>query len=98
MSEVFKYNTDVAVQESTGKQPTLNLVGENNPILKEIMPEFDFKNPPVNPMALATVLVETCKLHKGYGLSANQCGYKHRVFVMGTGEEYVAFFNSKIIN
>jgi hypothetical protein len=46
MSEVFKYNTDVAVQESTGKQPTLNLVGENNPILKEIMPEFDFKNPP----------------------------------------------------
>jgi peptide deformylase len=49
-------------------------------------------------MALATVLVETCKLHKGYGLSANQCGLRHRVFVMGPNEEYVAFFNPKIIS
>ena len=97
MSEVFKYNTEESVQQSTGQQPTLALVAENNPILKEIMPEFDFKNPPVNPMALATVLVETCKLHKGYGLSANQCGFKHRVFVMGAEDSFVAFFNPKII-
>jgi len=96
MSEVFTYNTEEVVKQSTPQQQTLPLVGEDNPILKEVMPEFDFKNPPVNPMALATVLVETCKLHKGYGLSANQCGLKHRVFVMGANEEYVAFFNPKI--
>jgi len=96
MSEVFTYNTEEVVKQPTPQQQTLPLVGEDNSILKEVMPEFDFKNPPVNPMALATVLVETCKLHKGYGLSANQCGIKHRVFVMGHGEEYVAFFNPKI--
>jgi len=31
-------------------------------------------------------------------LSASQCGFKHRVFVMGSNEEYVAFFNPKIVS
>jgi len=98
MSEVFTYNTEEVDKQLTPQQQTLPLVGEDDSILKEIMPEFDFKNTPVNSMALATVLVETCKLHKGYGLSANQCGLKHRVFVMGHGDDYVAFFNPKIIS
>ena len=99
MSEVFNYNTDDSLKVSTGKnQPfTFTLVGETNSILKEVMPEFDFDNPPVNPSQFASTLVETCKLHKGYGLSANQCGFKYRVFVMGTNDDYVAFFNPKII-
>ena len=99
MSEVFNYNTDDSLKVSTEKkQPfTFNLVGETNSILKEVMPEFDFNNPPVNPSQFASTLVETCKLHKGYGLSANQCGFKYRVFVMGTNDDYVAFFNPKII-
>ena len=42
--------------------------------------------------------METCKYYKGYGLSANQCGLSYRVFVMGANEEYVAFFNPKIIS
>ena len=62
------------------------------------MPEFDFKNPPVNPNEFASSLVETCKHHRGYGLSANQCGFSYRVFVMGTGDDFVAFFNPEIIN
>jgi len=96
MSEVFVYNSDQ--QAAPKKQETLSLVAEDNPILKEVMPEFDFKNTDVNPMALASVLVETCKHYKGYGLSANQCGLRHRVFVMGHGDDYVAFFNPKIIS
>jgi peptide deformylase len=43
-------------------------------------------------------LVETCKKYNGIGLSANQCGFEYRVFVMGSGEEYVAYFNPKIIS
>ena len=34
----------------------------------------------------------------GIGLSANQCGFEYRVFVMGAGEEYVAYFNPKILS
>lgn len=64
---------------------------------QQIIPEFDFGNPPVDANEFASKLVETCKLHNGIGLSANQCGFLHRVFVMGSGDEYVAFFNPKIV-
>ena len=74
------------------------LVPEIHPALKSTLPEFDFKNPSVDPNTFASSLVETCKNHNGIGLSANQCGYNYRVFVMGTGDEYVAFFNPKIIS
>lgn len=63
----------------------------------DIIPEFNFANPPVDANAFASKLVETCKLHNGIGLSANQCGFLYRVFVMGSGDEYVAFFNPKIV-
>ena len=81
----------------TNNIPTFKLLGEDAPILKEVMPEFDFSNPPVNPNEFASSLVETCKLNKGYGLSANQCGFKYRVFVMGAGDDYVAFFNPELV-
>ena len=44
---------------------TFKLVAETDPILKEVMSEFDFKNPPMNPNTLASCLVETCKENKG---------------------------------
>jgi peptide deformylase len=74
------------------------LVPEIHPALKSALPEFDFAKPPVDPSGFASSLVETCKKYNGIGLSANQCGYNYRVFVMGSGEEYVAFFNPKIIS
>jgi len=100
--EILRFNTEEALnikpvpQEVTVE--TFTLVLENDPILKEILPEFDFENPSVNPNKFASSLVETCKLNKGFGLSANQCGFKHRVFVMGAGDEYVAFYNPKVIS
>jgi peptide deformylase len=101
MSEVITYHTDQPVNDaqriSTPDIKPYILVGEDNPILKEYMPDFDFGAPEIEPIELASRLVETCKLHSGYGLSANQCGIRARVFVMGAGEEYVAFFNPKIV-
>jgi peptide deformylase len=101
MSDIIKFNTEDAVKLDVVKPQITkiyNLVSETDPILKKVLPEFDFNNPPVNPTDFASALVETCKLHKGYGLSANQCGFKHRVFVMGAEDDYVAFFNPKIIS
>ena len=100
MSEIISFNTEELAKNSTAPTqsiPIFELVGENNPILQEVLPEFNFSNPPVNPNEFASSLVETCRQHKGYGLSANQCGFKHRVFVMGAEDSFVAFFNPKII-
>jgi peptide deformylase len=61
------------------------------------MPEFDFENPPVDTNKFASSMVETCIKHGGFGLSANQCGFNYRMFVMGAGENFVAHFNPKVI-
>lgn len=99
MSEVIKFNTEELVTKPVQieKPKTFALVSENDPILREIMPEFDFTNPPVNPNEFASTMVETCKQHHGIGLSANQCGFKYRMFVMGAENNYVAFFNPSIV-
>jgi peptide deformylase len=100
-SDTIIFDTSEALKIKPVVEPirveTFSLVSENDPILKEVMPEFDFDNPPVDPNKFASSLVETCIKNKGYGLSANQCGFRYRVFVMGGGNEYVAFFNPKIV-
>ena len=97
-SDVISFDTSKALEIKTEKPKNIiPLVPEYHPVLKEVMPEFNFSNPPVNPNELASALVDTCIENKGYGLSANQCGLKFRVFVMGAGDEYVAFFNPKLL-
>lgn len=98
---MITFDTDTSVREAkktTATQvKTFALVPETDPILREVLPEFDFLNPPVNANEFASTLVDTCKQLNGYGLSANQCGFRHRVFVVGTADNYVAFFNPKIL-
>jgi peptide deformylase len=103
--DVIRINTD-AWQQDLAKPTQVEqvkieifpLVPEHHPALKMKLPDFDFSNPPVDPNKFASSLVETCKKHNGLGLSANQCGYEHRVFVMGSGDNYVAFFNPEIVS
>ena len=99
--DIIRFNTEDSLTQGTvipQKTKVFNLVSEEHPILREVMPEFNFDNPPVNPNEFASTLVETCKHYHGYGLSANQCGFKYRVFVMGTNDDYVAFYNPKIVS
>ena len=99
--QIITINTDDIVEKGSATPEVhdlFQLVHESDSILKEVMPEFDFDNSPVNPSDFASTLVETCKARRGLGLSANQCGFKYRVFVMGHGDEYVAFFNPKLIS
>jgi peptide deformylase len=86
------------VQPSKVDIPTFNLLPEGSPSLSESLPEFDFANPPTNPTAFASSLVETCIKNRGLGLSANQCGFPYRVFVAGAEDNYVAYFNPKVIS
>jgi len=100
MSDIISFNTNELAKNKPKevKIPTFKLVSEGSDILYEEMPIFDFNNPPVNPTDFASSLVETCKINRGLGLSANQCGFKHRVFVAGHGDDYVAYFNPKVIS
>ena len=100
-TDTIIFNTNEALKIEQPKQqitvPIFDLVPENSIHLKVPPPEFNFETPPVDPNKFASSLVETCKKYNGYGLSANQCGYPYRVFVMGAGDSYVAHFNPKLI-
>ena len=97
--DIVLYNTEEQAKvTSATKIETFDLVPPDHPALYMVLPEFDFAKPPVDPNTFASTLVETCRKQNGIGLSANQCGFVHRVFVMGAGEEYVAYFNPKIIS
>ena len=101
MSDMITFDTEASLNDvkkiTATKVKTFALVPETDPILQEVLPEFNFSNPPVNANEFASTLVDTCKELNGYGLSANQCGFRHRVFVVGTADNYVAFFNPKIL-
>lgn len=91
---------DTATKVDTPTQPeieTFEMVGLDHPALSVALPEFDFATATINPVDFASSLVETCRKYRGLGLSANQCGFEHRVFVMGHDSEYVAYFNPKLV-
>lgn len=96
---VFKIDTSDLAQVDTKNEQneTFDLVSPDDPILREVMPHFDFENAIINPNDFASSLVETCKKNNGIGLSANQCGFPYRVFVMGSGDDYVAHYNPELL-
>lgn len=73
------------------------LVNCNDHILRQEMPQFDFQNPPVDPLDLVSDLAETMLEEGGIGLSANQCGLPYRVFVMNA-DELIPCFNPRIVD
>lgn len=74
-----------------------NLVDKNDPILKQTLEKFDFKNPPVDPVLLYQDLAQTMIEHNGIGLSANQIGLPYRAFVM-RAEDVIGVFNPIIVD
>ena len=96
--DIVLYNTAEKAEVKAAPVETFDLVAPDHPSLYKVLPEFDFGNAPINANSFASTLVETCRKYNGIGLSANQCGFEYRVFVMGAGEEYVAYFNPKILS
>lgn len=75
----------------------LELIKHDHPILKRELEEFDFKNPPTDPVELANNLIETMKANRGIGLAANQCGLPYRVFVLWSETPFVCF-NPRVVD
>jgi len=95
--DLIIYDTETREQVVQQHIDTFDLVSEDDPILRERLPLFNFETSTINPADFASSMVETCRKFNGYGLSANQCGFRHRMFVMGAGKEYVAFFNPVLV-
>lgn len=72
------------------------LVESNHPILHSKLDQFDFTNPPIDPVVLTNRLIVTMNNHNGLGISANQCGLPYRVFVIRS-EPVKVCFNPKIL-
>lgn len=68
-----------------------NLVPASSPILSQRVSNFDFNNPPVDPMELSLSLLGHLRHYKGLGLSANQLGLPYRVFVLEGDPAFVCF-------
>ena len=63
-------------------KPKYDLVDVDDPILREELPEFNFADPPVDPIEFAHELAEHMMYYNGLGLAANQLGLPYRCFAM----------------
>jgi peptide deformylase len=78
----------------------MNILKFPNPILRERMPEFNFDNPTVDPVALEKDMINLMFAYDGIGLAANQVGIPARMFVMGhkgNPEMAQAFYNPVVL-
>ena len=55
------------------------------------MEDFDFKNPPIDPMELREILYNEMMARNGIGLAANQIGLPYRCFIARTDPIKVVF-------
>lgn len=75
----------------------LPLVKDGHPQLLTELADFDFTNPPTDPVQLSNDLIETMMHNRGIGLSANQCGLSYRVFVLWSSDALVCF-NPRVVD
>ena len=68
-----------------------NLVESDDPILYQVMEDFDFDNPPIDPLDLREILYKEMEAKDGFGLAANQIGMPYRCFIARTEPAIVAF-------
>jgi len=69
----------------------------NDSVLLNKCEEFDFNNPPFDPVEFAQELVKFMYEKNGLGLAANQVGVPYRIFAMRGMPENFVCFNPKIV-
>jgi len=75
----------------------LELIKNDNPILKQKIDLFDFGNPPIDPTELSINLYETLMSSNYVGLSAPQAGLPYRAFALRT-QPGIVCFNPRIVD
>jgi peptide deformylase len=98
MSNELIIDTGSSVVKENRTEP-LAVYDERHPMLSVVMPEYDTSSLPNSRMNELTARLKlTMKLYSGIGLSANQCGVKERVFVIGTDQFQMVCINPRIIS
>jgi peptide deformylase len=80
---------------------SLKIIKYPNPILDEVMPDFDFENPIMDPKELEIDMLACMFANGGIGLAAPQVGIRARVFTIGHAtmpENSFAVFNPVIVD
>ena len=72
------------------------LLHPDHPLVHSELPEF-VDSDELDRKEIVDNMVETMKHYGGIGLSANQVGLPHRMFVFGDNNNYVPCFNPKIL-
>ena len=74
------------------------LVKSDDKILKTPCVDFDFTNPPFDPIEFSNNMVKFMYEKNGIGLAANQIGNPYRIFCMRGSPENFVCFNPKIVS
>ena len=93
---IVLYNTDDKVKVEEKVQP-FELAPPTEDTFSQVAPVFEFTGD-IDANEFASRLVESAIKYKTFGLSAIQCGFNYRVFVMGNNDQYVAYFNPEIVS
>jgi peptide deformylase len=95
-SKVVRINTEEGLVQKKNIEP-LQIYDGNSPILKQAIPEYTggFPNPAL--IHFSEQLKYTRKYYGGIGLSANQCGFAMRMFVMGAEDFDFVCINPKVL-
>jgi len=96
MSEILTIDTTTNVIQNERVEP-LQLYDDSLPLLNEVMPEYKDALPNFAMNNLVKQLKLTMKLYGGIGLSANQCGIRARVFIIGTDQFQISCINPRIL-
>lgn len=97
MSEFITIDTTQNLAKKDRIEP-LPVYTEDYYMLKEVMPDFDVgKLPNESVSKLISRMKMTMKLFSGVGLSANQCGVKARIFIIGLDDYQLTCINPKLV-
>ena len=96
MSETLVIDTTSGLFKEERIDP-LPLLSETHPMLRMKLEEYVTPLPNTPLDTLIARMKMTMKLYGGIGLSANQVGVMHRLFVMGTDDFFIACINPKVI-
>ena len=69
----------------------------NNEYLAKKCEDFDFENPPFDPIEFAQEMIKFVYEHNALGLAANQVGVPFRIFAMRGSPENFVCYNPKIV-
>lgn len=74
------------------------LIDKKDERLRVKIPNFDFKNPDISAREVYEILSNQLDSLGGIGLSANQIGLMHRVFVLKSDPKNIAVFNPILVD